>query len=75
MRAKFNVQSVKQENWGEEVVLSAVYSNESNTEDNQFSQATPNGRLTMTISNPGAKGFLELGESYYLDFSKAPKKY
>lgn len=75
MRAKFNVSNVKNESWGEEVELHAVYSNENNTEDNQFSQATPNGRLTMTISNPAAKGFLQPGKSYYLDFTEAPTTY
>lgn len=75
MRAKFNVSKVEKDQYGETVHLNAVYSNENNTEDNQFSNATPWGTLTMGISNPGAFGFLEQGESYYLDFTKAPNKY
>ena len=55
----------------EMVKMSAVYSEDKNTEDNQFSEATPNGELTMTISNPNAFGFLQEGKSYYLDFTEA----
>lgn len=75
MRAKFNVTKVTKEFYGEEVELHAVYASETNAEDNQFSSATPNGHLTMTISNPNAIGFLQEGKSYYLDFTEAPKVY
>jgi hypothetical protein len=75
MRAKFNVVKVVKEPYGEEVTLSAVYSAENNTEDNQFAAATPAGHLQITVTNPKAIGYLEEGESYYLDFSKAPTQY
>jgi hypothetical protein len=75
MRAKFNVSKVTKEFYGEEVHLHAVYANETNAEDNQFSTATPNGQLTMTISNPNALGFFQEGKSYYLDFTEAAKAY
>ena len=71
MRAKFSVSKVTDQPWGEEVLLHAVYSNTNNEEDNQFSEATPAGQLQMTVSNPAAKGFLQEGKSYYLDFTQA----
>lgn len=74
MRAKFKVTKVTTfEGGSQEVNLHAVYSGDKNSEDNQFSQATPSGQLTMHISNPAAIGFLEVGKSYYLDFTPAEK--
>ena len=77
LRAKFYVRSVDQgsENDPEEVHLSAVYGkdDEDNKENNQFSEATPFGELTMLVSSPSAKGFFMVGEEYYLDISKASK--
>ena len=70
MRAKFYCDSVEDDDYGQNVKLSAVYSG--TPEDNQFSEATPAGELTMTISNENAKGFLKVGKKYYLDFSEAP---
>lgn len=77
MRAKFQVESVT--DYGSQypghvakrVKLNAVYSHEKNTEDNQFSSATPSGTLEMMISNPNATDFLKPGKKYYLDFTEA----
>lgn len=71
MRAKFIVEKVEEQYGNEQVTLWAVYGGETNEEDNQFSSATPAGQLQMTISNPNAKGFFEVGKKYYLDFSLA----
>ena len=75
LRAKFSCNSVEADEYGEMVKLSAVYGNDDkdNEENNQFSEATPSGEHEMYISNPNAKGFFEVGESYYLDFTKAEK--
>lgn len=75
VRAKFYVSKIENQTYGELVVMNAVYSSKNNKEDNQFSEATPSGQLTMTISNPTAKGFLQEGMSYYLDFTQAPDVY
>lgn len=75
VRAKFYVSKIENQTYGELVVMNAVYSSKNNKEDNQFSEATPSGQLTMTISNPLAKGFLQAGKSYYLDFTQAPDVY
>ena len=73
MRAKFKVECLADYGYNLEATLSAVYGGTTNKEDNQFSEATPNGKLTMTISNPAAKGFLKVGKKYYLDFTEAPE--
>lgn len=40
------------------VELSAVYSEDKNSPNYRYSQATPYGELKMSISNPAALGFL-----------------
>lgn len=57
-----------------EVELMAVYSNEKNTEDNQFSQATPSGTLKMMVTAEGAQKFFTPGKSYYLDFQECEEE-
>jgi len=72
LRAKFKVNSITDFGYGsKEAKLSAVYSVDKNTEDNQFSEATPSGELKMMISAKGAQDFLQVGKSYYLDFQQA----
>lgn len=73
IRAKFYCNSVKSDEYGELVNLSAVYGNDDkdNEENNQFAEATPSGQIEMMISNPSAKGFIQEGKTYYLDFIEA----
>ncbi len=70
MRAKFHVESITETQYARSVKMHAVHSG--NPEDNQFSEATPSGELTMLITAKGAHKFLQVGKSYYLDFSEAP---
>lgn len=76
MRAKFKVSDIQKQ--GEtSIVLSmsavteAPYDAEGNSEDNSFARYTPNGDLKMTINNPALLDKFQVGEKYYLDFSKA----
>ena len=73
IRAKFYCNSVESDEYGELVKLSAVYGNDDkdNEENNQFAESTPSGEVEMMISNPDAKGFIEEGKMYYLDFTEA----
>lgn len=74
IRAKFSCWEVTTDEWDSEyITLSAVYGTDEkdNEENNQFSEATPSGNLTMQISNPSAKGFFIEGKDYYLDFTQA----
>lgn len=53
-----------------QVVLNPVM--DSRTPENKaFWDATPNGRLEMTITNVAAADQFEPGKSYYLDFTPA----
>lgn len=72
LRAKFVVNSVKRvaQNDGsimqEEIFLNAVYAD---TGVNKlWSKWTPNGSLTMTISNSEAMGKVLPGQFYFIDF-------
>lgn len=71
LRAKFIVNQVTDFGYGsKQAKMSAVYSNDKNKEDNQFSSATPSGDLNMMITAEGAQDFLEPGMKYYLTFEK-----
>ena len=70
MRAKFTVTKVMHTTWSEQAELVASHSG--TPEDNQFSSATPAGRLDITITADDARGFLQPGKSYYLDVTPAP---
>jgi hypothetical protein len=50
-----------------QVELSAVCGS---GEDNQFSEATPSGKITMMVSAPGAKDFIQEGKKYYVYFEE-----
>jgi len=40
-------------------------------ENSSFWNATPSGQITITVSNPQAFNFFELGEEFYVDFTHA----
>jgi hypothetical protein len=42
-------------------------------DNKQFWTASPSGTIEIACTNPDATGQLKLGESYYVDFSPAPK--
>jgi hypothetical protein len=54
------------------VRLNPVYAGQNaSEEDKAFWDATPNGSIELTITNPAAAETFELGETYYVDFSRA----
>jgi hypothetical protein len=73
VRGKFLLRQIAKVSWSPTAQIftfSAVM--DSFTEENKkFAQYTPNGTLEMTVDNPPAQDFFELGKTYYLDFSKA----
>jgi hypothetical protein len=72
IRAKFVVDHVTRYPGGfGEVVLSARRET-SIPEDKQFADATPIGKLTMTITKPAVVDAMEPGSIWYLDFTPAP---
>jgi hypothetical protein len=71
VRAKFKLSSIKQyEYGGKQFEFSAVY-DDGIEENKRYAKATPSGSLLITVDNPPAAEFFEIGKSYYLDFSKA----
>lgn len=72
MRAKFHAESVTKHSGGATTaLLTPVRRGANDSENTQFWQATPIGKLELTITNPKAQGFFEAGKEYYLDFSES----
>lgn len=73
VRAKFTLQSM--ETYGgiqRTVKLNAVYAGkDASEEDKAFWDATPSGRIEISITNPAAADFFEFGKSYYVTFEPA----
>lgn len=69
--AKFDLWT-KNEETGH-VSLGAV-TDENCEENKSFYLATPSGTIEMVVDNPDAKGFFELGETYYVEFTKEEKE-
>ena len=66
--ARFKVDQITEADHGTEVALSAV--TDDREENKTWSQYTPAGNLHMTITNPAASSFFEVGEEYQLEFTK-----
>ena len=67
-RCKFMVQSSKHYGHGSrEIELHTVYDNALSQEDRAFSKATPQGRITLTIDNPGVFEVFQPGKYVYVD--------
>lgn len=75
VRAKFRVQTVFQSTdnkgvvYSENVTLTPVYSDDPNSENRAFWEATPSGQLQMWISNRAVFGYFIVGQEYYLDLT------
>jgi hypothetical protein len=55
----------------ETIHLYAVYADDG--PNKKWSEATPGGSLTMTISNPSAKGQVVAGKDYKITIEEAPE--
>lgn len=75
VRAKFVVHSItRQKGWGgaaeiQNIKLMPVTTG--SDEDKKFYAATPSGEVNLGTVNPEAGNYFELGQAYYLDFTKA----
>lgn len=75
IQAKVTVDSVKDTSYGndekyaEEVTMRPVYGN--GEENKSYSEATPNGLISLTITNKQAWGFFVAGQEYYVNFQPA----
>lgn len=71
VRAKFSCNSIEDFGWNKTAKLSAVVDSKGDNAD--FTKATPNGQLSISISKEvPASDFFEVGKSYFIDFSEAP---
>ena len=74
LRAKLRVSSVLHSKASdgstdhEIVKLQAVYSDDPNSENKQWSKWTPSASFEMQINNPDAFGKLSNGHEFYVDF-------
>lgn len=64
VRAKFKVESIKVDEYGTTVALTAVTTGAGNE---SWSKWTPSGSLVMQITNPDASSQFKVGEAYFLD--------
>ncbi len=77
-RCKFRCNSVLPINPAQEmpsgviVNLSAVMSDDPESENGKFWTATPSGQTTLWINNPEGAAVFEQGKDYYVDFTAAP---
>ena len=70
VRAKFKLESVLYTGGSREITMTPVYSNEPNSENKAFWEATPSGTIKMWITNKNAwPAFEELGQAFYVDFT------
>ncbi len=76
MRAKMIITNIESHGEAENLHFRAVckddgYGEDGLDENNTFSTFTPSANLEIYINNPALKGKFTIGESYYVDFSKA----
>lgn len=79
MRAKMRVSSVHKFNEeGEQLTFNGVskadgYPPDGSDENNSFALWTPAAELRMTVTNPALIGKFAIGDTFYVDFTPAPK--
>ena len=66
--AKFKVHQVSDFGGYRQVHLSPVYSPDKSSANYSWSQATPSGKLEMTITNPAAYEQFEVGKTFLMTF-------
>lgn len=78
IRCKVRVGSVMEykrqdtnEKYQEQISIHGVYSDDPESENRKWAQATPAFNLNMTIDNSGAFDKLKTGQTFYLDFIPA----
>lgn len=57
---------------GREIKFSAVYSNDPASPNYSWSKYTPQGELSLRVTNPAAYNQFEPGKEYVLLFAEAP---
>lgn len=68
--AKFKVNQVNDFGNYRQIILAPVYSPDKASPNYSWSQATPSGKLEMTITNPGAYEQLGIGKTFLMTFEE-----
>lgn len=68
IQAKFKCVEIVENEACFNVKLSPVYSSDKNSPNYTWSQATPCGKIELTVSNKKAK--FEVGSEYFINFEK-----
>jgi hypothetical protein len=77
MRAKMKINHIDRRHESCETlyfnpVAASRYPDDGSDENNTFAKFSPSGMLSLTIANPALIGKFAEGETYYLDFTRAP---
>lgn len=77
MRAKMKLQQVDRTEYGEKLKFAAVaankYPEDGSDENNTYAKFSPSAEVGIQVTNPALFGKFNPGESYYVDFTPAPK--
>lgn len=77
VRAKFKVNEIRRHQYGTDemqtIAMTPVYCDKEGSENHEFWNATPQGKVELGVINLKAANFFELGKEYYLDFTPANK--
>lgn len=68
--AKFKVSNVNDYGAYRQVFLQPVYSSDKASPNYSWSQATPSGKLEMTITNPDAFEQFRVGKTFLMTFAE-----
>ena len=68
--AKFKVNQVNDYGSYRQIHLSPVYCPDKSSPNYSWSQATPSGKMEMTITNPGAYEQLGIGKTFLMTFEE-----
>jgi hypothetical protein len=77
MRAKMKINYIDRRYDNQETlyfnpVAASQYPADGSDENNSYAKFSPSGMLSLTVCNPNLLGKFKEGESYYLDFTRAP---
>lgn len=67
--ARFKISEIKLTEYSANITMSPVYSSDKSDPNYSWSQATPCGKIEMTVTNKEASKQFEIGKTYHITFS------
>lgn len=76
VRCKMKVVERKNQMWysAEKPITAVVLNPVTDDANKTWAKYTPGGKIELTIDNPDAYDYFELGKTYFVDFIEAPAK-